>query len=100
MPTDTFRSAGSIYKISVYPPMPTAGGKKYPIVILVHGNFGLGTNFRRVLLASARSAQLFGLIFHPFHVLLYTRNRLLRRGMDILHPRTPDVHRHQGSHPN
>jgi dienelactone hydrolase len=39
MPSETFLSEGNTYKITVYP--APSDGKKYPIVILLHGNFGL-----------------------------------------------------------
>jgi carboxymethylenebutenolidase len=39
MADDTFTSAGISYKISVYP--GSSGAKKLPIILLMHGNFGL-----------------------------------------------------------
>jgi dienelactone hydrolase len=43
MATETFISAGVTYKIAVNG-VPT-GSKKFPIVILLHGNFGLGAPY-------------------------------------------------------
>lgn len=40
MSSATFISGGNTYKITVYPAPPD--GKKYPVVFLPHGNFGLG----------------------------------------------------------
>lgn len=40
MSSETFISGGNTYKITVYPAPPD--GKKYPVVFLLHGNFGLG----------------------------------------------------------
>lgn len=40
MSSETFVSESKSYKIAVYPALPD--GKKYPLVILLHGNFGLG----------------------------------------------------------
>jgi carboxymethylenebutenolidase len=40
MSDDTFTSAGNSYKIAVYP--GSSGGKRFPMILLVHGNFGLG----------------------------------------------------------
>jgi carboxymethylenebutenolidase len=39
----TFASAGKVFKITSYPTI--AGGKKFPMVLLVHGNFGLGSPY-------------------------------------------------------
>ncbi|MBK8025104.1 MAG: dienelactone hydrolase family protein [Chloroflexi bacterium] len=39
MTSETFKSAGDTYKITVAAP---SDGKKYPVILLVHGNFGLG----------------------------------------------------------
>jgi|GEM_PF-2911938 len=43
MADDTFSSAGKTYKITVYP--APADGKKYPMILFYHGNFGLGSPF-------------------------------------------------------
>ncbi len=43
MPDDTFISNGISYKLSVNP--APSDGSRYPIVILVHGNFGLGAPY-------------------------------------------------------
>jgi hypothetical protein len=43
MATETFISGGTAYEITVNG-VPT-GGKKYPIVMFVHGNFGLGVPY-------------------------------------------------------
>jgi dienelactone hydrolase len=43
MATETFVSGGTTYKITVNE-VPT-GGKKYPVVMFVHGNFGLGAPY-------------------------------------------------------
>jgi dienelactone hydrolase len=43
MATETFMSGGTAYKITVNG-APT-GGKKYPTVIFLHGNFGLGAPY-------------------------------------------------------
>jgi carboxymethylenebutenolidase len=40
MPDNTFTSAGTSYKIAVYP--GPSGGKRFPVILFVHGNFGLG----------------------------------------------------------
>ena len=40
MSSETFVSAGKTYKITIY--AAPSDGKKYPVVLLVHGNFGLG----------------------------------------------------------
>jgi carboxymethylenebutenolidase len=40
MSSETFTSGGNTYKITIYPAPPD--GKKYPVVFLLHGNFGLG----------------------------------------------------------
>lgn len=40
MSRETFVSAKTTYKITVYP--APADGKKHPVILLVHGNFGLG----------------------------------------------------------
>jgi dienelactone hydrolase len=39
MSSETFISGGNTHKITIYP--APADGKKYPIIILLHGNFGL-----------------------------------------------------------
>jgi carboxymethylenebutenolidase len=39
MISDTFISGGKTYRITVYP--SPSNGSRYPIIILVHGNFGL-----------------------------------------------------------
>lgn len=43
MLSETFLSNGDTYKITIYPPPPD--GKKYPIVFLLHGNFGLVASY-------------------------------------------------------
>lgn len=43
MSDNTFTSAGSTYKISVY--SAAAAGKRFPAILLVHGNYGLGVPF-------------------------------------------------------
>lgn len=40
MTIETFKSAGDTYKITVY--AAPSDGKKHPVILLVHGNFGLG----------------------------------------------------------
>ncbi len=40
MSSETFVSAKGTYKITIYP--APSDGKKYPVILLVHGNFGLG----------------------------------------------------------
>jgi carboxymethylenebutenolidase len=40
MSSETFTSGSNTHKITVYP--APADGEKYPMVLLVHGNFGLG----------------------------------------------------------
>ncbi len=40
---ETFASAGNKYKITMY--AAPADGKKHPLIILVHGNFGLGAPY-------------------------------------------------------
>lgn len=40
MTSETFVSAKTPYKITIYP--APSDGKKYPVILLVHGNFGLG----------------------------------------------------------
>lgn len=44
MSGETFRSGGSAYRITVNA-APAAGGKKWPVVMFVHGNFGLGAPY-------------------------------------------------------
>lgn len=39
MPNTTFISEGNTYKVTIYPALTV--GKKYPVVLLLHGNFGL-----------------------------------------------------------
>ena len=43
MSTETFTSAGNTYKITVYPAPPD--GKKHPVILFLHGNFGLGAPY-------------------------------------------------------
>lgn len=43
MSDNTFVSAGKKYKISVYSAAPS--GKRFPMILLVHGNFGLGAPY-------------------------------------------------------
>jgi len=43
MKTTTFKSAGNSYKISVH--SPASGGKRFPMILLVHGNSGLGAPY-------------------------------------------------------
>ena len=40
MEIETFTRGTSTYEITVYP--APVDGKKHPMVLLVHGNFGLG----------------------------------------------------------
>jgi dienelactone hydrolase len=40
MADTTFTSAGNSYEMTVYP--GPSGGKRFPMILLVHGNFGLG----------------------------------------------------------
>ena len=40
MSSETFSSGGETFKLTVYPAPLT--GKKYPVILLAHGNFGLG----------------------------------------------------------
>ncbi|MBA2592700.1 MAG: dienelactone hydrolase family protein [Pseudomonadota bacterium] len=40
MSNETFVSAKTTYKITIYP--APSDGKKHPVILLVHGNFGLG----------------------------------------------------------
>ena len=43
MTSDTFTSAGATYQITIYP--APSDGKKHPVILLVHGNFGLGAPY-------------------------------------------------------
>lgn len=43
MSEETFSSAGRTYKITVYP--APSSGKKYPMIFLIHGNFGLSSPY-------------------------------------------------------
>lgn len=43
MSAETFTSAGDTYKITIYP--APSDGNKHPVILLVHGNFGLGTPY-------------------------------------------------------
>ena len=43
MSNKTFTSEKNVYKITVYP--APSGGKRFPMILLVHGNFGLGPPF-------------------------------------------------------
>lgn len=43
MNAETFRSGGHSYEITVYP--APANGKRYPVVIFFHGNWGLALPF-------------------------------------------------------
>ena len=43
MSNKTFTSKKTVYKITVYP--APSGGKRFPMILLVHGNFGLGMPF-------------------------------------------------------
>ena len=38
MSSETFASAGTTYKITIY--AAPSDGKKHPVILLVHGNFG------------------------------------------------------------
>jgi hypothetical protein len=48
MTSETFVSAKTPYKITIYP--APSDGKKYPVILLVHGNFGLGRSSLRFFL--------------------------------------------------
>jgi dienelactone hydrolase len=41
--SETFVSGGDTYKITLYP--APSDGKKYPVILLIHGNFGLGAPY-------------------------------------------------------
>jgi dienelactone hydrolase len=43
MTATTFSSAGKSYNITVHP--PPSGGKRFPMILLVHGNFGVGAPY-------------------------------------------------------
>lgn len=43
MSSETFSSGGQTFKLKVYPAPLT--GKKYPVILLAHGNFGLGNPY-------------------------------------------------------
>ncbi len=43
MSTTTFVSAKTPYKMTIYP--ATSDGKKHPVILLVHGNYGLGAPY-------------------------------------------------------
>jgi carboxymethylenebutenolidase len=43
MPSETFASGGNNYNITIYSSPPD--GKKYPVVLFLHGNFGLVSPF-------------------------------------------------------
>lgn len=40
MNSETFKSGGKDFRITVFP--APSDGKRYPIIVLIHGNFGLG----------------------------------------------------------
>ena len=52
MSSETFISGGITFKITVYP--APIDGKKYPVVFLLHGNFGLGSPFGEQIQSFAR----------------------------------------------
>lgn len=58
MTSDTYVSAGSTYKITVNPGPPD--GKKYPVILLVHGNFGLGPPYGEQIQSFARDLASLG----------------------------------------
>src|SRR5882762_2962359 len=60
MATETFISGGTAYKITVNG-APT-GGKKYPIVIFLHGNFGLGAPYGDQIRGFARDLNGLGYV--------------------------------------
>jgi carboxymethylenebutenolidase len=43
MSSETFVSAGKTYKITIY--AAPSDGKKHPVILLVHGNYGLGAPY-------------------------------------------------------
>ena len=52
MASETYVSGGSAYKITVNP--APADGKKHPVILLVHGNFGLGPPYGEQIQSFAR----------------------------------------------
>jgi dienelactone hydrolase len=52
MAKDTYSSGGSAYPITVYP--APADGKKRSVILLVHGNFGLGSPYGEQIQSFAR----------------------------------------------
>ena len=52
MVSETYVSGGSAYKITVNP--APADGKKHPVILLVHGNFGLGPPYGEQIQSFAR----------------------------------------------
>lgn len=52
MSDNTFTSAGNSYKITVNP--GPSGDKRFPMILLVHGNFGLGRPYGDQIHGSAK----------------------------------------------
>jgi carboxymethylenebutenolidase len=52
MSNETFVNAKTTYKITIYPAPPD--GKKHPVILLVHGNFGLGPPYGAQIQGFAR----------------------------------------------
>jgi len=48
MTSETYVSGGSAHKMTIH--SAPADGKKHPVTMLVHGNFGLGPHFRGITL--------------------------------------------------
>lgn len=53
MPDETFNVGSTPYKITVYP--APVDGKKHPMILLVHGNFGLGAPYGKQIKDFAKS---------------------------------------------
>jgi carboxymethylenebutenolidase len=52
MASETYVSGGNAYKVTVNP--APADGKKHPVILLVHGNFGLGPPYGEQIQSFAR----------------------------------------------
>jgi len=60
MTSETFKSGGKNFKITVFP--APGDGKRHPVVLLVHGNFGLGPPYGNQILNFGKSLAELGYI--------------------------------------
>jgi dienelactone hydrolase len=61
MASDTFKSGGSAYNITVNG-APGAGGKKWPVIVFVHGNFGMGAPYGDQIKKFAKDVNALGYV--------------------------------------